>query len=379
MSDAGFCDAFSAARSDRGTWVEVEGEPILMVLDWRGVRAAAQDWRTFSSDAPFRVPIPSEENVRGVRQLPIETDPPLHTAIRAELEPWFRRPASSDYRAVLDGLVARHITAMQTGAPVDLVRDFALPLQSRALAVLLAMPDAAAERWIGWGTHVFHDGPDAGAKGADVDQFIRAELARAQRDPGDDFFSALTRFKIDGRGLTEDEMAGVANLTFAGGRDTVIHSITTLMHCLAARPDVCATLRGDARAINVAVEEIVRVTSPLTHIGRVCPLGAQVGDHHVSKDGRVSLCWAGANYDPSVFADAGVLRLDRTPNPHVGFGSGPHTCLGAPHARALLRAVLSHLVSGAAVIEVVEAAPLIERIGPFTRQLGFTHLSARVT
>jgi hypothetical protein len=67
------------------------GEEITMILSHDGVRKAARDWQTFSSDAPFRVPIPSEESVRGMRQLPIETDPPLHGEYRELVEPFFQR------------------------------------------------------------------------------------------------------------------------------------------------------------------------------------------------------------------------------------------------------------------------------------------------
>lgn len=62
-----------------------------MLLRHMDVREATRDWKTFSSDAPFRVPIPSEESVRTVRQLPIETDPPDHTDYRRIIEPFFNR------------------------------------------------------------------------------------------------------------------------------------------------------------------------------------------------------------------------------------------------------------------------------------------------
>jgi cytochrome P450 len=61
-----------------------------MILRHADVRAAAKDWQTYSSDAPFRVPIPSEEDVRSIRQLPIETDPPEHIDYRKIVEPFFK-------------------------------------------------------------------------------------------------------------------------------------------------------------------------------------------------------------------------------------------------------------------------------------------------
>ena len=84
-------DPFREPRKDVGHLeCEFQGESVPMILRHEDVRRAAKDWKTFSSDAPFRVPIPSEEDVRSMRQLPIETDPPDHTAYREIVEPFFR-------------------------------------------------------------------------------------------------------------------------------------------------------------------------------------------------------------------------------------------------------------------------------------------------
>ncbi|MFM9091583.1 MAG: hypothetical protein ACKOUK_07585 [Verrucomicrobiota bacterium] len=85
-------DPFRDARESRGVLrCPFHGEEITMILRHADVRAAARDWGQFSSDAPFRVPIPSEEAVRSMRQLPIETNPPEHGEYRALVEPFFDR------------------------------------------------------------------------------------------------------------------------------------------------------------------------------------------------------------------------------------------------------------------------------------------------
>ncbi|MFN5869118.1 MAG: cytochrome P450, partial [Akkermansiaceae bacterium] len=76
-----------------------QNESIPMILRHSAVMEAAKDWKTFSSDAPFRVPIPSEEKLRKVRQLPIETDPPLHGEYRAIVEPFFKKPRDPVFAA----------------------------------------------------------------------------------------------------------------------------------------------------------------------------------------------------------------------------------------------------------------------------------------
>ena len=99
---------------------------------------------------------------------------------------------------------------------------------------------------------------------------------RVIANPGDDFFSALTRATYRGRPLTRDEMMGFANLTFAGGRDTVIHTVSSAFAYFAHNPKALPWLREDPRRSVNAVEEFFRVVSPLTHIGRVCPVDTQV-------------------------------------------------------------------------------------------------------
>ncbi|MCL9999921.1 MAG: cytochrome P450 [Erythrobacter sp.] len=372
-------DPFGGARRRDGVLaVDFAGETIPMILGHRAVRAAARDWQTFSSDAPGRVPIPEETAVRTVRQLPIETDPPAHKAWRDLLKPTFMRPVQPAYIAAIDALVARAIDAAVAAGEIEVVRGFALPLQSRALTLLLGMPEDAAEEWIGWGVHVFHDGDDSTAKGSALDRYIRASIAAARAAPGEDFFGAMTRMVIGGRPLTDDEMAGIANLVFAGGRDTVITAVSAIIAFFAGKRETLEALCADPRRTPFAVEEFVRVTSPLTHIGRVCPQGAEVGGHRIAPDARASLCWASANFDETVFDAPEEIRLERAPNPHLGFGTGHHNCLGAAHARTLLRSLIRQLGARTRAIAVLDAEPGEERYGDLVRTVGYRSLTVRI-
>lgn len=380
MSDPDALDPFGAARRGSGVAaLAIDGETIPMILRHKAVRAAARDWQRFSSDAPFRVPIPSEERVRSVRQLPIEADPPVHSAFRALLKPVFMAPLRPDYAARIDALIARQIEAAAGQDSVEIVRGFALPIQSHALALLLGMPASAAEEWIGWGTHVFHDGGDGTAKGAALEAYIRRTIAAARNSGGDDFFAAMTRMQVDGRPLHEDEMVGIANLTFAGGRDTVITAISRIIGYFAAHRAELAQIGGDPRRTALAVEEFVRVISPLTHIGRVCPKATEVGPVAVPAKGRVSLCWASANHDERVFEDPGAIRLARMPNPHLGFGSGIHTCLGSAQARTILRSLIGQLARRTRAITILHESRQYETFADRQRWVGYHTLVARLT
>lgn len=368
-------DPFLEKRRKAGVLeTESRGEPIPMILRHEDVRRAAKDWKTFSSDAPFRVPIPSEEDVRSIRQLPVETDPPEHTEYREIVEPFFRRAKDPGVVAGVESLIDALLAEALGRGSIEVVREFALPLQSRALALLLNVAPAEAEIWIGWGTHVFRDGGDGAKKGAALESYLKAQFERATAEPGADFFSALTQATFRGRPLTPDERMGFANLTFAGGRDTVIHTLSSIFAYLGRRPEALEFLRQDPKRIMNASEEFFRVISPLTHIGRVCPVDTEVHGVKVKAGGRASLCWASANQDETAFEAPGEVRLDRKPNPHVAFGSGAHLCLGAAHARLLVRTVLQKMIEQVGRIEILEAREHVEDEVGYQRTVGYESL-----
>jgi cytochrome P450 len=369
-------DPFREARTADGVLkCPFQGEEVPMILRHEDVRKAAKDWATFSSDAPFRVPIPSEENVRSMRQLPVETDPPDHTDYRKIAEPFFQRAKDPRVIALVEALIGGLLDEALRRDSIEVVREFALPIQSRALAYLLNVPESEAELWISWGTHVFRDG---GSKGSALETYLHERFDRAVAAPGEDFFSALTRATLRGRPLTREEMMGFGNLTFAGGRDTVIHTISSVLGYLAGHPEALEFLRQDPARIIHAVEEFFRVISPLTHIGRVCPAETDVHSATVPAGGRASLCWASANQDEAAFDAPAEIRLDRKPNPHLAFGFGAHLCLGAAHARLLVRTLLQQCLQRVGAIQVLEAQEHVEREARYERVVGYERLRVRL-
>jgi cytochrome P450 len=373
-------DPFADARKLSGVLeIDFEDERIPLILRFKDVRQAAGDFGTFSSNAPFRVPIPSEEHVRKERQLPIETDPPEHTDYRAIVQPFFSRPKRPEMIAAVDSLVEELLADIVDRESVDIIHHFALPLQSKALALLLDMPEESADEWIQWGTHVFH-GHDAPSeeKGDRLNAYVHEQFDRAESDPGADFFSALSRATFRGRPLTREEKVGFAVLTFAGGRDTVINILSFALAHLADCPADLIRLRSKPVLIRSAIEEFVRFASPLTHIGRVCPHDTEINGVDVPADNRVSLCWASANRDETVFESPGEVRIDRKRNAHVGFGAGAHMCLGASQARLILRTVLTQICDKGLELTVLDHTPKYEEWPGYKRQVGFDELRMSV-
>lgn len=370
-------DPFQEARAKCPVLIGTfDGERMPMILRHKDIREAAKDTAKFSSDAPLRVPIPSEESVRTVRQLPLEIDPPMHAEYRKIVEPFFLRPKQPEVLADIHGLIGSLVTKSLEADSIDAVKDFAIPLQSYALAMLLNVSPKEAELWVSWGIHVFKDG-DGKSKGPFMEKYCERMFEAAAENPGDDFFSALNMAQFEGRPLTMEEKLGYANIAFAGGRDTIIHTVTRIISYFAENPQALRWIRDNPDRITLASEEFFRVFIPLTHIGRVCPVKTDVFGFEVQPEGRVSLCWSSANRDPEVFAGPNEIRLDRKPNPHVAFGFGAHLCLGAHHARAIVRGLIQKLAERVSRIEILEKVELIEKEADYIRKIGYELLRAK--
>ncbi|MDJ0940196.1 MAG: cytochrome P450 [Woeseiaceae bacterium] len=379
MAEWDASDPFADARRESGVLAaDFLGEQIPLILRYKDVRAAAGDYGTYSSDSPYRVPIPSEERVRNVRQLPIEVDPPEHTDYRAIVKPFFAAPKRPEMMEQVEALIGAMLDDVLDAGPVEIISDFALPLQSRALTLLLGMPMEAADEWISWGQHVF-SGPEGHSeeKGSVLDRYLHEQFDRAEADPGDDFFSALTKAEFRGRALTRDEMVGFANLAFAGGRDTVIATVSLTIAHLASHPEDIDRLRENPLLVRSAAEEIVRIASPLTIIGRTCPHATDIHGVHVDAGQRAAICWASANRDESVFDDPEKLDIDRKRNPHVAFGAGTHTCLGASHARLILRTLVNLISRKVGSLTLIDSEAKYEEWPHYKRQTGYEYLKVR--
>ncbi|MEM9081162.1 MAG: cytochrome P450 [Verrucomicrobiota bacterium] len=320
----------------------------------------------------------SEAEVRGVRQLPLEIDPPDHADFRALVQPLFNRPRSdAKFIAAIERMIDEMVCEALSLGEIEAVRGFVLPMQSKALALLLGMPESEADIWISWGLHVFHDRDDDAGDGHLLEQYTGSRFRQAEENPGDDFFSYLNGVEFRGRKLTFDEKQGFANVTFAGGRDTIINTAASIFAHLAEDPDSLFFLREDEARINLAAEEFVRYVSPLTAITRKCPHAESLGEQEVPAGGRVAICWPSANRDETVFEDPDELQLDRNPNPHIGYGFGRHNCLGAHHARLLFRMLLKSLCKHVERMVLIEAEPKMEKESSYERQVGYESVHVR--
>ena len=373
-------DPFAQAREQKGYGeMNDQDDPVVILLRHKEVRKCAHNWKTFQSGAtPGRIVVPSEVYIRDTRQIPFELDPPLHGEYRSLVEAWFRRPLEAAYQKRLHAIIEASVEEALSTDSVEVVEAFSLPLQSRALTLLLNIPYEESATWISWGTHVFRSEGDPldGDKANVLYDYIDQQIDRAIEQPGEDLYSVLLASEAQGRKLNREEVKGAMILTFAGGRDTVINAITNAIAYFADHPESLERLRNEPALIGKATEELFRYFSPLTHMGRVVTEDTQVCEHAIPEDSRISLCWASANRDEHVFENPNEVILDRKVNPHVSFGFSHHKCLGAAHARQIMKTLLSVLSEKVQTIEIQGFKENIEDLQAFHRKVGYHQLNA---
>jgi len=342
-----------------------------MILGYDEVKASARDWRRFTSNTPGRVPIPNESDVRSVRQLPLETDPPMHTKYRTVIADAFSRKPIGNLEPAIRAIVVSVIDRVVEEREVEVMEGLALPIVMGSLAVALGRPQHEADSWADWGRVVF-DSDEHGVKSSNsrLDQYLESAVDDAWAQPGDDFFGLLASARIDGEPLDRDEMLGFGNLVFAGGRGTLIDSISNSIWYLGTEASDRDRLIAQPDLIPTAVEELLRYFSPLAHIGRTATTNVVLDGTSVQEGDLVSLGFSFANHDPEAFDDAGSVVIDRKPNRHLAFGHGPHTCIGAHLARLEMRVVLEELLLRAPTYQV-EMSPRFRFL-----DLGFTSIPA---
>ena len=199
---------------------------------------------------------------------------------------------------------------------------------------------------------------------------LMGELAeRRRKDPQDDLTSALVHGAAHEDRLAPEEIAPFFILLAVAGNDTTRTASTVGMQFLGEHPDQRRIWQDDLDAVTpTAVEEIVRMASPVTYMRRTTTRPIELSGHRFDEGERLILFYGAANRDPRVFEDPERFDVRRDPNPHVGFGGpGPHFCLGAHLARrelsVLFRQLLTRLpdiaVAGDPVLLEAQGVPLV--------------------
>ncbi|MEU1400362.1 cytochrome P450 [Micromonospora zamorensis] len=180
------------------------------------------------------------------------------------------------------------------------------------------------------------------------------EIIEARREnPQDDLISAMATCQINGEPMTDDEVVvNCYGFILAGDHTSRLAMVGALL-AFSQHPDQWLALKEGRVSIASAVEEIVRWTTPAMHIGRTATAEVTIGGQTIREKDHVILWNTSANRDEDVFRDPQSFDLARTPNKHLGFGSGPHFCFGSYLGRAEIAAVLKTLCSRVERIEIM--------------------------
>jgi cytochrome P450 len=270
-----------------------------------------------------------------------------HRRLRAPLSRAFTPRALASFEPEVAAR-AHKLAAGLDPAGFDLVSDFAKPLPLGVIATLLGVPDSELDNLQTWSmaliaalepaapraTFVAADAAAAGMKA------LLASLLRLRRaEPGSDLLSVVA---TSGLPLSDDELLHNAIFLLSAGHDTTTAVLTGAVALLINNP-VQQCLLADPDASPHAADELVRLISPAQLISRVATSRIAVGDSVIEAGAPILLGLAAANRDPEVFADPDRLDLTRPQTNHLGFGFGPHVCLGAPLARMQIRLGLAAL------------------------------------
>lgn len=163
-------------------------------------------------------------------------------------------------------------------------------------------------------------------------------------NPRDDLSSVIANAKVDGKPIPEHAEMGYYITVATAGHDTTSTSTAIAMSQLAENPDQFQKVKADPSLIPRLVDEAIRWATPIKSFMRSAAEDVEVAGRHLSKGDWIMLCYGSGNRDEAVYDDPDIFRVDRTPNPHVSFGSGPHICLGMHLAKLEMRVLFEELL-----------------------------------
>jgi cytochrome P450 len=284
---------------------------------------------------------------------------------------------------VIDGVCER--------GEIDLVETIAEPFPLLVICDMLGIPRSELET-VRRCTNVILGAGDLEATGSEdvfaallsagmeLTELMRELLEHRREHPADDLTSALAHAEIGEDWLGPEELAPFFILLTTAGGDTTRNAISHGVHLLAQHPDQKAAWMADpVGSAPAAVEEILRLASPVVYMRRTATRDTTVAGREVAEGEKLVMFYGAANRDPRVFAAPESMNLRRAPNPHVAFGGpGPHFCLGAHLARRELSVVFRQLLTRLPDLEPVGEPELLASQGiPLVG--GVKHLPVRFT
>jgi cytochrome P450 len=314
-------------------------------------------------------------------------DDPRHARIRrllsTGLTPRTVRRLEDDLRRRTRAL----LDAAAEKGEIDFLVEFAAEVPMQMICTLLGVPEAdrhmlfeAVEYAFDFrgDREAFETTPEQEAAQARMYEYGVALIAEKRARPGDDMLSTIVHAELadeDPPRLTELELSSNFTLFFAAGAETTRNAIAGGLAALVERPEALARLRADPGLLPLAIEEMLRWTTPSPMKRRTATRDTELGGRLVRAGDKVVIWEGSANRDERVFPDPDTFDITRDPNPHLAFGHGTHYCLGANLARLEMRVVFE---------ELLDRFEGFELTGPIewarsNRHTGIRHMPVRLT
>jgi cytochrome P450 len=352
-----------------------EGDGFWCVTRYDDLVYVLKNARLFSSEANGSAQIEwMEPDVLEARRNFMETDAPRHTAWRRQFARSFTPRAVADYSDFLRELTGQMLDDAIDRGEVDFVHDIAAVIPIRALGHMLGVPEEHLGRLVELGdrmiidtdpeiAHVLAGSPEAEAfkyqpfgseAAAELCALGRPLIAERQACPRDDVLSILANMEIDGRPLTPVELDNNFALFIVAGNETTRQGMALGLLQLIENPWAMDELRADPSLYPTAIDELLRLASPVWHFRRTATEDTEIGGVKIAKGERVVVWYAAANRDPEAFPEPDKLVLTRKRDEHASFGrGGPHFCIGAHLARLEITILVEELVKRVDKVELV--------------------------
>jgi len=327
------------------------GEGFWSLTRYEDIKAAGSDWETFSSAGGTQI---QSRRAEGHGKPSIHNmDAPRHRDMRALVTAEFTRERMLRLEPRIRGLVSRHLDELVAQGEADLVASATARVPLLVLGALLGVDPDHTSQFIAW-TNVIsgQTDPDYVADPSvmartrtEIYEYFHELTAERRARPTDDLISLLTHADIDGVPLDQEELDAYYLVMLVAGNETTRNLMTGTVLLLHENPDEWARLKEGQVKPKVAVDELVRVISPIVCMRRTATRGVELHGRDIRAGQKVVLWFNSANRDERVFADPDRLILDRSPNKHLAFGWGPHFCLGSHLAKLEGEVLLEELIS----------------------------------
>ncbi|MBR1267137.1 cytochrome P450 [Bradyrhizobium sp. AUGA SZCCT0222] len=311
----------------------------------------------------------------------INMDAPWHLQLRKEHMPYFTPGYLTGIREKVAIETTRLIDGMAGLGACDLVETLSSRLPLFTLCEILGVPEADRPKFLDWMHYLEVAGHVAATQRKNPQPtpefmaFVKAfnenvaemfaygqhMLQKRRADPKPDLMSAIARATIDGELLRDEYLDGSWLLIVFAGNDTTRNSISGSMKLLTEFPDQKRALMSDLSLLPNAVDELIRMISPVIYMRRTATEDTEIGAQKIAAGEKVIMYYGAANRDPAIFPDPDRLDIRRAnASKNIAFGFGPHVCIGKRVAQLQLEEVYRQLLTRLPDIEYaggIEMAP----------------------